>query len=159
MSVLEEKGVKLNVTVPPEPLTVKGDPHRLKQIIVNLLSNAVKFTHHGTVDIILRVIENVSPRTARATRKQQLKSQQLAGNVPIQNLPSSPQPQSQPQLQPLQLPLQPAQQSPVRVNSPGQLRRTSSGSQVQINNGNGLGSSGSSGNISNSNNELILQVR
>jgi two-component system sensor histidine kinase BarA len=33
------------------PLSLQGDPQRLKQILVNLVGNAVKFTHEGTITV------------------------------------------------------------------------------------------------------------
>ncbi len=46
----ESKGVALYVRVAPDvPPTVRGDPVRVRQIMVNLLSNAVKFTPEGSV--------------------------------------------------------------------------------------------------------------
>ncbi|WP_170229901.1 PAS domain S-box protein [Polyangium fumosum] len=43
----DQAGVKLEVDVGPEPLSVDGDPTRLAQIVGNLLANAAKFTPRG----------------------------------------------------------------------------------------------------------------
>jgi signal transduction histidine kinase/CheY-like chemotaxis protein len=52
----DEKGLELLCEVAPEvPEVVKGDPNRLRQIVVNLLSNAVKFTDRGEVAIKVQV--------------------------------------------------------------------------------------------------------
>ncbi|MEP6727756.1 MAG: ATP-binding protein [Bacteroidota bacterium] len=46
----EEKGIRLtHQNQLPRNLQVKGDPHRLVQILNNFLSNAVKFTEQGTI--------------------------------------------------------------------------------------------------------------
>ncbi len=42
------------------PLFVKGDPNRLRQIILNFLSNAIKFTMQGEVKLILSYYEEKS---------------------------------------------------------------------------------------------------
>jgi heavy metal sensor kinase len=44
--IAEDRGVSLQ-TARLEPLTVRGDRNRLKQVIVNLLDNAIKFTPRG----------------------------------------------------------------------------------------------------------------
>eukprot|EP00850_Spirogloea_muscicola_P001079 SM000004S14949 [mRNA] locus=s4:438294:443211:+ [translate_table: standard] len=49
---LEEKQLKLQVQYPSKDLiALRGDPVRMKQILVNLVSNAVKFTSRGTISI------------------------------------------------------------------------------------------------------------
>jgi CheY-like chemotaxis protein len=52
-----EKGLTLNVEVAPEvPDLVRGDPGRLRQVIVNLMGNAIKFTASGSVTISAGVV-------------------------------------------------------------------------------------------------------
>jgi signal transduction histidine kinase/DNA-binding response OmpR family regulator len=52
---LAEKGIEFVVDVEPEtPLSYRGDPTRLGQILLNLLSNAIKFTDRGEVGLSLR---------------------------------------------------------------------------------------------------------
>lgn len=46
------KGIDLKHEVAADlPAYLKGDPHRIRQVVLNLISNAVKFTLHGSVTL------------------------------------------------------------------------------------------------------------
>ncbi|MCX6281010.1 MAG: response regulator [Bacteroidetes bacterium] len=50
----EGKGLKLFLTISSDlPDLIKGDPVRLKQIVMNLANNAIKFTTEGSISIVI----------------------------------------------------------------------------------------------------------
>jgi two-component system, sensor histidine kinase and response regulator len=53
-----EKGLDLGFYIDPDvPDGVRGDPVRLRQVMLNLFSNAIKFTDHGEVILTVSLLE------------------------------------------------------------------------------------------------------
>jgi len=53
----EEKGLRLEVRMPAQPLTLRTDQRSLQQIMLNLANNAIKFTEHGAVVVAVSMAQ------------------------------------------------------------------------------------------------------
>jgi heavy metal sensor kinase len=73
----EEKGIQL-ITETASPVTVTGDPARLRQLVTNLLDNALRFTERGG---------SVTLRIDRTAEKAQLRVQDSGIGIPAVHLP------------------------------------------------------------------------
>ncbi|MHC1772774.1 MAG: ATP-binding protein [Flexilinea sp.] len=55
---VDDKGLKLNVSLTPLFIEINSDQRRVEQILINLLNNAIKFTEHGEISLESHIEHN-----------------------------------------------------------------------------------------------------
>ncbi len=66
----QQKNVVLNLQVPStEQANYKGDPTRIKQVLLNIIGNAIKFTAAGTVDVQVKITDKTTTHELKALRR------------------------------------------------------------------------------------------
>jgi signal transduction histidine kinase len=65
VALINDKPVVLVSKVDPALPMVRGDPRRVRQILLNLLSNAAKFTEEGVIEVHARLVDALNSRTRR----------------------------------------------------------------------------------------------
>lgn len=58
----EERGLTLTLDAPETIPSMKGDAHRIRQMLHNLVSNAIKFTEEGQVTVEVRMVPATAAR-------------------------------------------------------------------------------------------------
>ena len=59
---IQQKGLSLHRPQKSDPIWVKGDGDKLKQVLLNIVYNAVKFTHDGSITAKIDVVHEVGTK-------------------------------------------------------------------------------------------------
>ncbi|WP_416673945.1 sensor histidine kinase [Egbenema bharatensis] len=62
----QQKGLKLTISEMLEPILIRADPSRIRQVLLNVIYNAIKFTDQGGVSIDVRTEVSVEPSIPQA---------------------------------------------------------------------------------------------
>src|SRR5207244_10635003 len=73
LPISDEKGIDLGMFVDPAASRgFRGDPTRLRQVLLNLVGNAIKFTEHGAVSVEVTVRPESDRKSTRLNSSHQI---------------------------------------------------------------------------------------